>query len=88
VSLHFPDDATCLVPGCGRALTHQISVRMRRKDTGADWAPNLPAYFCSFHARSGCRLRILYEPRMDRVVDAEVFYTESVGAHRDYEIPR
>jgi hypothetical protein len=87
MSLHFPDDAVCAVPGCGRKLTHQFSVRMRRKDTGADWAPNLPAYFCSFHAGSGCRLRILYEPMNTELVDAELFYTESIGAHRDYPIP-
>jgi len=87
VSLHFPDDAICFVPGCKRPLTHQLSVRMRRKDTGADWAPNIPAYFCSYHANSGCVMRILYEPQVDKIVNVEAIYAETVGAHRDYRIP-
>lgn len=88
MSLHFPSDAECLVPECGRKpITHQFSVRMRRKDTGADWAPNVPAYFCDFHANSGAKVTILYEPHTTGVVEVEAYAVKLGGAHRNYEIP-
>lgn len=65
-----------MVPGCGDHPTHVLSLRMRRRDTGADWAPNLPAFFCTPHATDGAKLTILYEPRADGHVEVEV-----VAAH-------
>lgn len=88
MSLSFPPDAECLIPECGRKVTHQFSVRMRRKDTGADWAPNLPAYFCSFHANSGASIQILYQAKTTGQVEIE---TRAVmpgrAAKRFYPIP-
>ena len=62
MSLKFPEDATCMVEGCTGKVTHLLSLRMRRPDTGADWAPNLPAYFCSLHAIGGADIEIAYTP--------------------------
>ena len=62
MSLNIPASARCLVPGCANVPTHLLSMRMRRKDTGADWAPNTRAYFCTPHANNGAHLTVLYEP--------------------------
>lgn len=58
----IPPNASCMVSGCKGTVTHLLSLRMRREDTGADWAPNLPAYFCSEHANSGSEIVLIYHP--------------------------
>lgn len=73
-TLHIPDDAKCAVRGCRKEPTHMLSLRMRRAaDTGADWAPNLPAYFCTRHATNGARVTLLFEPTNTHCVEANVF---------------
>lgn len=86
-SLKFPDGVRCLIPGCQEKVTHQFSVRMRRKDTGADWAPNVPAYFCTLHANSGAEIKIVYEPNRSGKVEIETYAGRLGIAQRDYEIP-
>lgn len=87
MSLKFPDDAECLIPMCERKVTHQFSVRMRRKDTGADWAPNVPAYFCDFHANSGADITMLYETNTTGVVEIEAYAVQrGQRVHRNYDI--
>ena len=51
-----------MVSGCEEPPTHVLSLRMRRQDTGADWAPNLPAFFCPRHANGGSDIWIRYTP--------------------------
>jgi hypothetical protein len=63
MGLKFPDDAKCMVPRCPKPVTHQLSLRMRRQDSGADWAPNAPAYFCERHATRGAEVFITYVPK-------------------------
>lgn len=65
--LRIPAGAVCLVPGCPTPPEFILSVRMRRQDTGASWAPNTKAFFCDRHANSGCRMRILFEPTTSSV---------------------
>jgi hypothetical protein len=72
MGLKFPDDARCLIPGCRGEPTHKLSVRMRRKDSGADWAPDTPAYFCTRHATNGADVSILYEPNSSKEVAVSV----------------
>ncbi len=52
----------CIVPGCVREAPNNLSVRLRRPDTSAIWAPNTEAYVCDVHAYSGAKLTVLYEP--------------------------
>lgn len=51
----------CIVPGCSRQATNNLSIRLRRPDTSAIWAPNLDAFVCNIHAVSGARMHVLYE---------------------------
>jgi hypothetical protein len=62
MGLYIPNHARCLVPGCGNRPFFILSIRMRRHDSGATWAPNLPAYFCGQHANGGSDITILYTP--------------------------
>ena len=71
---------------CGAPATHLLSLRMRRDDTGADWAPNLPAYFCTAHATNGCRISIEYEATDSGRVDVDVTVRQVV--RRDVRIKR
>jgi hypothetical protein len=41
---------TCLIPGCTNNAENNISIRCRRTDTSAIWAPNTEAYLCDIHA--------------------------------------
>jgi hypothetical protein len=59
---------------------------MRRDDTGADWAPNLPAYFCTDHATNGCHITIEYAPTDTGRVDVDVLVRHAV--QRDTPIRR
>ena len=70
--LSIPEDSRCLVPGCRGEVTHVFSMRMRRLDTGADWAPNSTAYFCTSHADSGANVSVLYEPNKSGLVEIAV----------------
>ena len=70
--LTIPDHARCAIPGCRKEPTHLLSLRMRRKDTGADWAPNTAAYFCTPHAVSGAGITVLYTPDNTGTVKVEV----------------
>jgi hypothetical protein len=72
MGLSFPANAKCSIPGCRKGPTHVLSLRMRRRDSGADWAPNTEAYFCTDHATDGATLTILYEPNMSGHVRVDV----------------
>ena len=62
MGLHIPYDAKCLVPGCKKPPEFTLSLRMRRRNTGATWAPNQYAFFCDKHANRGSEITILYTP--------------------------
>jgi hypothetical protein len=82
MGLKIPDNAICLVPGCEREPTHIFSLRMRRQDSGADWAPNTEAYFCTPCAIEGCRIEVMYEPVKTGEVDVQVGAFRSSGIAR------
>ena len=62
MGLHIPRNAKCMVPGCTNKPRFILSLRMRRHDSGATWAPNQPAYFCDAHANSGSDVTIMFTP--------------------------
>lgn len=70
--LKTPIFARCSIPGCRGEITHLLAVRMRRLDSGADWAPNTHAYFCTRHADDGAKMTILYEPNQSGEVEVDV----------------
>ena len=70
--LTIPGEARCAIPGCRKQVTHLLSVRMRRQDTGADWAPNTEAFFCVDHATDGADVEVLYEPNESGNVRVDV----------------
>ena len=72
MGLHIPDNAGCLLPGCTNEPTHLLSLRMRRRDSGADWAPNTEAYFCTDHATKGAHVLVLYSPDTTGEVEVDV----------------
>jgi hypothetical protein len=53
--------ADCIVPGCSLDALNSLSIRLRRPDTSAIWAPNLDAHVCDVHATSGARIYVLFE---------------------------
>lgn len=83
----IPPGANCLIPECNETPSHILSLRMRREDTGADWAPNLPAYFCDAHSIGGVRITMLYEPTDSAEVEVHVMAAAAV-AHRTTPIRR
>ena len=59
----------CIVPGCSNPGRHALTLRMRRPDTSAVWAPNTQAYFCDEHADCGAEVDILVRPNDTRRVE-------------------
>jgi len=51
----------CVVPGCARAANNTLGLRLPKPTTEAIWSPNLNAYVCDVHARSGARVTVMYE---------------------------
>ena len=64
--------ARCIVPGCVVEATNSLSIRLRRRDTSAIWAPNLDAAVCDVHATSGARVHVLYEATNDGTIETHV----------------
>ncbi|GAW47676.1 hypothetical protein Q8W15_16725 [Photobacterium damselae subsp. piscicida] len=52
----------CIFPGCHNQATNNLSVRLRREDTSAIWAPNTNAYLCHDHASSGFDVYVVLRP--------------------------
>lgn len=49
---------TCIIPNCQAIGDNNISIRCRRADTTAIWAPNTNAYLCDTHADEGYQIEI------------------------------
>ena len=52
----------CLIPGCNNNAENNLSVRLRRADTSAIWAPNSEAFLCDVHADEGYIVDITLTP--------------------------
>lgn len=66
----------CVVPSCAREARNNFSVRLRRPDTSAIWAPNTEAFVCDRHAASGARVTIYYEATESDEIEVRVHGTE------------
>jgi hypothetical protein len=64
--------AQCLVPNCQNIATHNLSVRLRRPNTSAIWAPNCNAYLCNVHANQGYTVDIVLTPSAVRQITTNV----------------
>ena len=80
--LTIPDSAKCLTPGCRRECTHVLSLRMGRRDTGAGWAPNTEAYFCTPCAIHGADIAIVYAPNKTKAVKVDVAVVTKIASRR------
>jgi hypothetical protein len=63
---------TCLIPGCTNNAENNISIRCRRTDTSAIWAPNTEAYLCDIHADQGFNIDIALRAVVERTVTTNV----------------
>jgi len=62
----------CIIPGCPNDAEHNLSVRLRRPDTSAIWAPNTEAYLCDAHATQGLRITVVLEPTSAHEIETRV----------------
>ena len=63
-----------------------MSIRLRRPDTSAIWAPNLEAFLCDVHAVAGARINVLYEPTETHAVETFTRGTQQSVPHRTTSI--
>ena len=74
----------CLV--CGDRAPHALGIRLRRPDQSAIWAPNLGAFLCDLHARSGCVVAVVYRETTTGRVQATVTSDGGVVGRVDHAI--
>lgn len=67
----------CIITGCHNDARNNFSVRCRRPDTTAIWAPNTEAFLCDDHAAQGLRIAITLTPNASGEIETEV--TSQVG---------
>lgn len=67
----------CLIPNCQNNAENNISIRCRRPDTSAIWAPNTEAFLCDIHADQGYSIDITFRPAPARSITTNV----SAGGH-------
>jgi hypothetical protein len=53
-----------------------ISVRLRRPDTSAVWAPTTGAYLCDRHATAGAHIDVIVEPTYDGSIEVSTWAVE------------
>jgi hypothetical protein len=69
----------CVVPGCARDGRNNLSVRLRRPDTSAIWAPNTEGFVCDVHAESGARVVLYYETTSADEIEVVVHGVDSAA---------
>jgi hypothetical protein len=62
----------CLIPNCPNNAVNNISIRCRRPDTSAIWAPNTAAFLCDVHADQGYIIDITLTPATSRTITTRV----------------
>jgi hypothetical protein len=77
-------DAQCFV--CGKQAETALGIRLRRRNTNAIWAPNLHAYLCDLHARSGAEIEVRYKETLTGRIAATVIRDGKVVATVGHEI--
>ncbi len=74
--------STCIVDGCQNHASNNFSVRLRREDTSAIWAPNTEAYICDLHASLGFDITVQLHTRSDKNLITDVNANGGVSAKR------
>lgn len=67
----------CLIPNCTNDANNNISIRCRRPNTSAIWAPNTVAFLCDIHADLGYSIDINFTIAPTRSITTNV----SAGGH-------
>ena len=67
----------CLIPNCTNNADNNISIRCRRPNTSAIWAPNTVGYLCDVHADKGYKIDITFRQSAIRTITSNV----SAGGH-------
>lgn len=62
----------CIIAGCQNSAEHNFSVRLRRPDTSAIWAPNTEAFLCDDHATQGLILTVTLQPTNTGMVETRI----------------
>lgn len=62
----------CIIAGCNNRGEHNISIRCRREDTSAIWAPNTEAFLCDQHAGDGLAIEIILTPTRTAQIETTV----------------
>lgn len=62
----------CIIPNCNNNGENNISIRCRRADTTAIWAPNTVAFLCDVHADVGYSIDITLTPVQARTITTNV----------------
>ena len=62
----------CLIPNCKNNAENNISIRCRRPDTSAIWAPNTVGNLCDIHADEGYTIDITFTPSATRTITTNV----------------
>ena len=78
----------CIFPNCPNPGNHNFSVRLRRPDTTAIWAPNTQAYVCDDHAAQGVRITVVLEPTQTANVETHIVATDGSIVDRTTPIVR
>lgn len=62
----------CLIPNCQNNAENNISIRFRRQNTTAIWAPNTEGFLCDIHADQGYSIDITFTPEPARTITTNV----------------
>jgi hypothetical protein len=62
----------CIIAGCPNNAENNFSVRLRRPDTTAIWAPNTDAYVCDEHAYQGLKIWVSLTPNNTGTIETAV----------------
>lgn len=62
----------CIIQNCANEAPHNISIRCRRPDTTAIWAPNTQAFICDEHAEMGYTIDIVLRPNGTQSITTNV----------------
>ena len=62
----------CIIPNCQNNGQNNITVRLRRENTSAIWAPNSEGYLCDTHADEGYIIDVTLTPIAARTITTNV----------------
>lgn len=70
----------CLIPNCQNDAQNNISIRLRRPDTTAIWAPNTEAFLCDTHASQGYIVNVQLIPAETITITTNVSASRQVAS--------